>query len=189
LRQVEKQLAVQREQLQQCERERERLAAYLRVVEKETAQIEQERAEFESKLQHATADTEKVESDHREAEQLVATAQTAMADLRRSAEDRSQELSRRRADFAAKTERRRGLQNDIRRLENEANELHNWLNRSRLEALEEDERASAAQAALTSLTEQLQSLTAQQQSRAAEVEQKTAALTEARERLDALELS
>jgi len=187
LRLIEKQTAVQREQLQQCERDRERALTYLQVVEQETAQAESERAEFEDKLGHASAETEKAEREHAEAEQSVAEAQTALSELRRHAEDRSQELSRRRADFAAKAERRRGLQNDLRRLENEANDLHSRLNRTRLEALEANEQSSTIQETLADAAARLQEFTSRQESQDAALEQLTAALIESRERLNALD--
>ncbi|HMY72098.1 MAG TPA: hypothetical protein PLQ88_09705, partial [Blastocatellia bacterium] len=186
-RQIEKQLAVQREKLQQLSREMERTATHIRVVEQETAQAEEERADFEAKLQHATAQTVEAEALRAEAEQVVQAAQAELAELRRASEQRVQELSRRRAEFAAKTERRRGLSNDIRRLENESGDLTNRLERSRFEAIEAEEQSSTMQTTLVSTTEQLQTLVAQQQLRAAELEEKSFALAAARERLETLD--
>src|SRR5215510_14645624 len=188
LRQIEKQLIVLREQLQQCQRERERTSTHIRVVEQETSQAEAELKELETKLQHASCQTDEAEQSHKEAEQVVAAAQSEMVELRRSAELRVQELSRRRADFAAKTERRRGLQNDIRRLETEGADLNSRLSRSRMEAIEADEQANAMRATLTGATEQSQRLTAQKRLRAVEFERRISALTAARERLEALDL-
>jgi chromosome segregation protein len=188
LRQIEKRLVALREQLQQNERERDGAATHIRVVEQETIQAEQELMESEAKLQQATSRTEEAEMAHREAEAVVAAAQTEIAELRRHAESRVQELSRRRADFAAKTERRRGLQNDLRRLETEASDLEDRLNRSRLEAVEADRGASAAQTTLVSATEQLQQLTAQRRLQALGLEQKAAALARAREKVEAIEM-
>ena len=188
LRQIEKQLVVLREQLQQCERDRDGAATHIRVVEQETAQAEAELKEFEAKLQHAAGQTEEAGKAHQEAEAVVAAANSEMAELRRNAETRVQELSRRRADFAAKAERRRGQQNDIRRLETEAGDLDSRLNRNRLEAVEAGSQASAMQTALISATEQLQRLTANRQLRAMELEQRVAALTRARERAEAIEM-
>jgi chromosome segregation protein len=187
LRRIEQQLAVAREQAQQCERERERLATYLRVVEQETAQAAQERTEAEAKREHAAMEAGAAEAAHQTSEQALAAAQTALAGLRQSAEQRAQELSRRRADFAAKTERRRGLQNDLRRLDGEADDLQGRLNRSRFESLEADEQAQAAQAARSRLAAQLETLAATREERAAELERQTAALTSARAQLEALE--
>jgi len=186
-RQIEKQLAVEREKLGQLAREMERTATHIRVVEQETAQAEEERRDFEGKLQHASAQTEESEQLRAEAEAIVNAAQAELAELRRASEQRAQELSRRRAEFATKTERRRGLSNDIRRLENESGDLTNRLERSRFEAIEAEEQSSSMQTTLVSTTEQLQTLTAQQQLRAAELEEKSAALAAARERLETLD--
>jgi chromosome segregation protein len=187
-RRIDKQLAILREQLQQREREIERTATHIRVVEGETLQAEEELRESEAKLQQATSQTEEAEQSRAEAERIVEVAQAEIAELRRDAEQRLQELSRRRAEFAAKTERRRGVQNDIRRLENEATDLDNRLNRSRLEAIEADDQTSGIQSTLQSIAEQLQKLTADQQVQAEGLEQRGAALVAARERLEAIDL-
>jgi chromosome segregation protein len=188
IRQTEKRSVALREQLQQCQRERERTATHIRVVEQETAQAEDEFKEFEAKLQQASRQTEEAEQTHREAEEAVAAAQTEMAELRRSAEERLQELSRRRADFATKTERRRGLQNDIRRLETEAADLESRLTRSRMEAIEADEQAANMRVTLAAATEQLQRLTAQKRLCAVDLELRVSNLADARARLEAIDL-
>jgi chromosome segregation protein len=187
-RRIDKQLAILREQLQQREREIERTATHIRVVEGETLQAEEELRESEAKLQQATSQTEEAEQSRAEAERIVEIAQSEIAELRRDAEQRLQELSRRRAEFAAKTERRRGVQNDIRRLENEATDLDNRLSRSRLEAVEADDQTSAIKTTLQSIAEQLQKLTADQQVQAEGLEQRGAALAAARERLESIDL-
>jgi len=188
LRQIEKRSVALREQLQQCQRERERTATHIRVVEQETAQAEDELKEAEAKLRHASGQTDEAEQTHREAEAAVTAAQSEMAELRRSAEARLQELSRRRADFATKTERRRGLQNDIRRLETEAADLESRLSRIRLEAIEADEQAASMRGTLAVATEQLQRSTAQKRLRAVDLERRISGLTDARARLESLDL-
>jgi chromosome segregation protein len=188
LRQIENRSVALREQLQQCQRERERTATHIRVVEQETAQAEDELKEAEAKLRHASGQTDEAEQTHNEAEAAVTAAQSEMAELRRSAEARIQELSRRRADFATKTERRRGLQNDIRRLETEAADLESRLSRIRLEAIEADEQAASMRVTLAVATEQLQRSTAQKRLRAVDMERRVSALTDARARLESLDL-
>ncbi|MFN0111530.1 MAG: AAA family ATPase [Blastocatellia bacterium] len=186
-RQIEKQQAVQREKLQQFAREMERTTTHIRVVEQDTAQVETERADFEAKLQHASQQMDEAEQVKAESEQIANAAQTELGDLRRASEIRAQELSARRADFAAKTERRRGLSNDIRRLENEAADLSNRLERSRFEAIEAEEQSSAMQSSLIETSDRLQTLTAQQELRVVELEERQALLTNARERLATLD--
>src|SRR5262249_13595908 len=111
-----------------------------------------------------------------------------MAELRRNAETRVQDLSRRRADFATQTERRRGLQNDIRRLETEALDLENRLSRIRMESIEADEQTNSMRTTLTGTTEQVQRLTAQKQLRALDFEKRASTLASAREKLEAFNL-
>ncbi|MGH9799058.1 MAG: hypothetical protein ACRD82_01705, partial [Blastocatellia bacterium] len=186
-RQIEKQLAVQREQLQQFAREMERTSTHIRVVEQETAQVEEEHADFESKLLHASQQMDEAEQLRAESEQIANAAQTELAELRRASELRAEELSSRRAEFAAKTERRRGLLNDIRRLENESSDLSNRLERSRFEAIEAEEQSNNMQSSLVETTEHLQTLTAQQQLLAAKLEERQVALAATRERLETLD--
>lgn len=186
-RQVEKQLAVQREQLQQFARELERTTTHIRVVEQETAQVEEERADFEAKLLHAGQQMDEAEQIRVESEQVANNAQSDLAELRRASELRAQELSARRVEFAAKTERRRGLSNDIRRLENEFADLTSRLERSRFEAIEAEEQSNSMQSSLAETSERLQSLSSQQQLRSAELEERQIALSSVRERLETLE--
>ncbi len=188
LRQLENRLAVEREQVQQAERERERAATYIRVIETETVQAQAELADFEGKLNHAAAQTEEAERAHTEANQIVTTAQLENAELRRNAEQRTQELSRRRAEFAAKTERRRGMQNDLRRLESETSDLTGRLDRARLEAVEADEQANQLRVNLETLAEQGQNLLAEQARLNAELTERNNAMNAAREEVETLDL-
>jgi chromosome segregation protein len=187
-RRLDKRLAILREQLQQCEREIERTSTHIRVVEGEALQAEEELRESETKLQQAASQTEEAAQLRAEAEKVVEVAQMEIAELRRDAEQRLQELSRRRAEFATKTERRRGSQNDIRRLDNEASDLESRLSRSRMEAVEADEQTSSIQASIQNLAEQLQNLIADQQIHSEELGQRTAALSTARESLAAIDV-
>lgn len=188
-RRIDKRIAVLREQLQQCDREIERTSTHIRVVEGETLQAEEELLESETKLQQAASQTDEAEQSRADAEKVVEVAQAEIAELRRDAEQRLQELSRRRAEFAAKTERRRGVQNDIRRLESEANDLENRLARSRMEAVEADDQTNAIQSSIHNMAEQMQKLMADQQLQAAELEQRGAALAAARESLESIDLA
>ncbi|MCI0661512.1 MAG: hypothetical protein L0220_10595, partial [Acidobacteria bacterium] len=104
------------------------------------------------------------------------------------AEQRFQELSRWRAEFAAKTERRRGLQNDIRRLESEASDLDSRFTRSRMEAIEADEQTNTIRTTIQSMAEQLNELSARQRSSVEELEQRTAALATVREKLESIDV-
>ncbi len=187
-RQLDRRVAVEREQVQQAERERERTATYIRVVETETAQAQTECDDFTGKLAHASDQTTDAETAHAAAQQVVSEAQAQLAELRRAAEQRAQELSRRRAEFAAKTERRRGLQNDLRRLENENSDLTNRLDRTRLETVATEEQANQLTSGIASLAEKLTELQGDQQGFAAALNERAQALNAARERVETLDM-
>lgn len=189
MRGIEKEIAVLRTRRQQCERDRERIATHLRVVGQETAQIETDLLEYQGKLAHAASQTEETERSHAAAEAAVAAAQAEVAELRRASDERSQELSRRRAEFAARTERRRGLQNDLQRLENEARDLSERLQRTRLATVEAEEQMRSAQVQITDTAAQLEELTTQQQQMNEDLNRKSAELHQARERLAELDLA
>ncbi len=187
-RQLDRRVAVEREQVQQAERERERTATYIRVVETETAQAQTECDDFTGKLAHATEQTTDAETAHAAAQQVVTEAQNQLAELRRAAEQRAQELSRRRAEFAAKTERRRGLQNDLRRLENENSDLTNRLDRTRLETVATEEQSNQLTSGIASLADKLTELQGEQQRFAAALNERAGALNAAREQVETLDL-
>lgn len=186
-RQVEKQLAVQREQVQQLARELERATTHIRVVEQEVAHVEAECADFEAKAQHASLQMDEAEQIRVESEQIANASQSELADLRQASDLRAQELSARRIEFASKTERRRGLTNDIRRLENEFADLNSRLERSRFEAIEAQEQSNSMQASLVETSGRLQTLSAQLQLRQTELEERQIVLSSTRERLEALD--
>ena len=128
--------------LAQIQKDQERIATHLHVVETEIEQAKHEHSEFEEKLRHAKTERSKAETSFTEAERAAQTTGEAMARIRVNAAQRIQELSSRRADFAAKSERRKGLQQDIRRLENESEELAKRSARFQLEAIEAQERVA-----------------------------------------------
>ena len=187
LRQIEKELAVLREQSQQSEREHERIETHLRVVAQETAQVEKELLDYEGRLGHAATEADQAERAHSEAETTVAKAQAVMAELRCAAEERAQEIARERADLAARTERRRGLQNDINRLESEARDLYNRSSRGRLEAMEAERQSTSLRETLAGTADQLAQLAVREGETSTELEERTAALSAIRERIQALD--
>src|SRR5262245_17851300 len=75
LRRLDKGLAVLREQLQQCNRERERAATHLRVVDQEIAQAVEELTELEGRFEHASSQTEQAQESRAGAEKLVEARQ------------------------------------------------------------------------------------------------------------------
>lgn len=154
-RQTEKDLAVQRGLEQQLRRELERANHHLTIVEKEKQQVANELSEFQSKLSHAETELQNAEKQLLEAEQLAEISQANVLEMREKSQDRAQELSRRRADFAAKSERRKALQNEIRRLENESQDISQRLSRSQMEALEAEETTASLNESLQNITESI----------------------------------
>jgi chromosome segregation protein len=183
LRELEKALALQQGLQQQGTREKERAATHLRVVEKEIVQAEQELAEVTDKLHHAKTQLQQAEETLATVQQAAAEAQEAVIEIRRLAAERTQELSSRRADFAAKSERRKGLQNDIKRLENESTDIVRRLNRAQMEALETEERSMQLSSALATLREEIEMLRGGMQTQAEQVEVSQANLMSQKETL------
>ena len=142
-RQTEKDLAVQRGLEQQLRRELERANHHLTIIEKEKQQGANELSEFKAKLTHAESELLKAETQLIEAEQIAEASQASVLQMREKSQERAQELSRRRADFAAKSERRKALQNEIRRLENESQDISQRLSRSQMDALEAEETTAS----------------------------------------------
>ena len=186
-RQLEKDLAVQRGQKQQAERELERAQSHLRVVEKESLHVSSELTEASNKLSHAEDELREAEQALSAAEQVTQAAQAKVAAARQASLERAQELSRRRADFAANSERRKGLLSAIRRLENEATDIYERLSRSQIEALEAEEKTISLQENLATSAAEALTLHEQIKAQIAQVDQTSQQLIAARERLTALE--
>jgi chromosome segregation protein len=182
-RETEKELVSQRGLQQQYARDQERAAAHLRVVEKEMAQAAEESAAVTTKLHQAQAELQQAEQALNAAEALTTQAQASGLEMRRHATERTQELSRRRADFAAKSERRKALQQDIKRLETETQELSQRLNRAQFDSREAEQQAQQRREAQLSLQQELAAWQEQQQSQVAQVETLARALTQEKEKL------
>ena len=189
LREIDKRGAVLREQLQQHDRERERTAAHIRVVEQEMTQAEAERSEVEGRLAHASSELALAEQVRDELTARLTEAQEAVALCRRQAEDRSQGLSQRRAEFAARTERRRGLLQDLRRLENETEQVETRLSKLEFELIELRETVEQIGLSLESGRLQEEELSARQRSMSERLAERTQQLAMAREQLETIELT
>lgn len=178
VREIEKQLALQQGLLQIGQREKERATTHLRVVEKEIAIAQEEKQEAAEKLAHAETELSLAQKQLVTIEQASTEAQEQAVNIRRLATDRTQELSRRRADFAAKSERRKGLQNDIKRLENEAQDIAGRLKRTHAEAFELEVKTQQLRSEQSILAPQIETLQEKRQSQTTEVEKFEAELME-----------
>ena len=160
LRILEKQVAVLREQFQQCERERERSVTHRRIVEAEKEQIQKELLDFEQKLEHALNELTRAQEAHTKINLETEEVQSLAAASRRESEERNAKLANRRADYVARTERRRGLQHDIRRLESEDSQLQERVSRQQFISLQAATKLSELKENLLALDHRLEELEA-----------------------------
>ncbi len=184
---IEKALVQQRAQLAQQERDQERTATHLRVIEAELDQIQIERTAAIEKLQQAETALQKAETAFIEAEALATSTGEAILQIRQAATERVHGLSSRRADFAAKAERRKGLHNDIRRLENEGEDINNRLSRIQMEVVATEEQVRSLRVSQTNLDDELKTVAEIYQTQLGAVETLGAKLIEEKEKLTFLE--
>ncbi len=175
LRELEKALALQHGLQQQEQREKERASTHLRIVEKEIEQAQREQTEVTDKLRHAEAELLQAKMALATAERFASEAQGEVIEIRRQAAEQTQSLSRRRADFAAKSERRKGLHNDIKRLDNEAHDIAKRLNRAQMETLEAEGKTHDLSVSQISLSVEIETLHAQFHTQTTQVESLQAA--------------
>jgi chromosome segregation protein len=187
LRGIEKEIAVLREQSQQVERESQRIQTHLRVIAQDTGQVERELAEYRSKFDHAATETDRAAQSHSTVEVEVSSTQDEVAALRARSEGRSQEIARQRAEYAAASERRRGLQNDINRLDNESRELESRLQRSQLESVEADGSIKSLDESIATTKTAVDELAGRLEEVSAQLSDRTLKLNEVRETLESLE--
>src|SRR5581483_5616091 len=185
----EQEIAVLRAQLQQAEKESERASTHLQIVRKEATLVETERQEFSRKLEHASREASEAEHRQAQLEQRISAGHSTITELRREAESRNSRLATRRADFAALTERRRGLQNDLRRLENESRELEEKIGRQQMTVLQTKEKLSELNSTASSVESQIQELEARRRQAAQTLEQLTLTLTDQRRSLETTDQS
>ncbi len=186
LRSIDKEMAVLTEQLQQCVRESERIDSHLRVVAQESSQVELEMGEFRDKLEHAGREAAEAETARLNIESTVASTQARVAELRRFADERSEEIARQRAEYAAFIERRRGLQNDRSRLDSESRDLEDRLSRSSHETIEVEAEIKSFEANLASTAGAVLRLTEERQGIDERVIEASANLGSIRQRLEEL---
>jgi len=171
IREVEKTIVLNQGIKQQVGREKERTTTHLRVVEKEMEVAQLDLNQASEKLTHAQTELQSAEEALIATEQITSDLQANILEIRQAASFRSQDISRRRADFAAKSERRKGLQQDIKRLENEEQDIKQRLALSQFEAIETEEKVSALQNTLTHLNQEIENLQQNYQASSDQLEQ------------------
>ncbi len=187
LRVEEKELAVLREQSQQADRDAERIATHIRIIIQDKSQVEAEVTELEARVAEARSQTGEAETVQRDAEAAVTSSQSEVVEMRKAAEARIEEIAGRRAELAAQSERRRGLENTISRLKTEAIELTERLERTRFEAIEASERITTLQSEIVERAKQIEDHAARQAILAGRIEEESLSLSECRQQLEAID--
>lgn len=133
LRGEEKQLAAQRVELTQSEKEFERAKQHVRVVNTEAQQTSSEFSQQETKLEPIIGELTRAEEMRRSIEERVEEVRANIGRLKPIVEELSQALAEMRANTAAKLERRRAAAGDVRRLEEEQGQLARRSERDKFE--------------------------------------------------------
>ncbi|HEY6188539.1 MAG TPA: chromosome segregation protein SMC [Pyrinomonadaceae bacterium] len=164
----------------------ERAERHLRVVADDAARLAAERLELEERRATALAEAEAAEAARLAAAQMVAEAAQLLAVARREAETESEGLGEQRAAAAAAAERRRATAAELRRMEAERDELSARLERHEREAEEATERLADLRRSIADMDSSALSVDEEREQEERIVAEATAALTEARQRADAL---
>jgi chromosome segregation protein len=114
----------------------ERAERHMRVVSDDTARLQQERHELEESRTRTIAEAETAETMRVAAQARIAQTASVVTTVRHDAEAESELLNRQRTEAAAATERRRSTSVDLRRLENEREDVTARLGKHQLELME-----------------------------------------------------
>lgn len=137
-----------------AKQERERAERHQKVVADEIQRLETEKKDAENKRAKAESDAKIAESERVAASSRSNEIAAQLLEAKRAAEHVNHVLSERRAAAAAESERRRSLQNSLRRVENEQSEFANRLEKQRKELQETDLRFENLRKSLHTLERQ-----------------------------------
>jgi chromosome segregation protein len=137
---AERQLMSLENNFSAVKQERERAERHQKVVADEIERLEIERTDIENKRAKAESDAKTAETERITASRKSNEIAALLLEAKRGAEHFNSLLSERRAAAAAEAERRRSLQNALRRVENDQNEFANRLEKQRKELEEADLR-------------------------------------------------
>jgi chromosome segregation protein len=184
--QVERDLLSLEIQLKTAQQETERAERHQKIVEEEIRQIQEESAEIESRRQEAGKNIEKAEKNKIDAEEKFEKVLQKLNAVRAETEVANAVLNEKRTLAATGEERRRGVQNALRRVENEFREHNSRLSAQNLELNEIGEKCRALTASITELTEKIELAEAEQDAEEKELAAATENLQKARETADAM---
>jgi chromosome segregation protein len=121
-----------------AKQDRERAERHQKVVADEISRLEAEKNDTENKRAKAEREAKTAETERVAASEKLGKISAVLLETKRAAEHFNSVLSERRAAAAAEAERRRSLQNALRRVENDYNELAFRLEKYRKELEETD---------------------------------------------------
>jgi len=118
----------------------ERAERHLRVVADDTQRLEQERQELEERRAKTHAESAIADEMRRATQERIEHTLGVLGGFRRDAETENESLNQQRAEAAAAAERRRSTNADLRRLDNEREEVSSRVARFQLELVEASTR-------------------------------------------------
>ncbi len=143
LREHEKSAAARNSHLEGLGRDLERALQHVRVVEAEMEQSAAERADIETRIEQLGVERAAAEASREAVQRSLDEAGLRFVEMRVHVEELSQHVSAVRASVAARTERLHAARAEMRRTENEAEELRSRINRNRLEMYDSHGRVDA----------------------------------------------
>lgn len=184
--QIERDLLSLEMQLKTARQETERAERHQKVVAEEIRQIQNETAELEARRQEVRKNAEKAEKNKLVAIEKLEKISQRLNQARAEAEVENIVLNEKRTLAATGEERRRGVLNALRRVENEFREHNSRLSAQCLELNEIEEKRRALIASIKELEEKIGLAEAEQQAEEKELAAAVENLQRAREQADAL---
>ncbi|HEX8195290.1 MAG TPA: chromosome segregation protein SMC [Pyrinomonadaceae bacterium] len=152
---AERQLMSLNSNFDAAKQDRERAERHQKVVADEILRLEAEKNDTENKRAKAEREAKTAETERVTASEKLGKISAILLETKRAAEHFNSVLSERRAAAAAEAERRRSLQNALRRVENDYTELAFRLEKHRKELEETDLKFENLRKSLHSLEHQM----------------------------------
>jgi chromosome segregation protein len=188
LREHEKSAAARTSNLEGLARDLERAAQHVRIVEAELVQAATERAELEPRIEELGGKLAAAEASSEAVQRSLDEAGLRFVEMRAHVEELSQQVSAVRASVAARAERLHASRAEVRRTENEAEELRSRINRNRLELYDSHGRTDVLTTSLEESAGAVLRLETDRTSLGELITAGSAELSSARSRCDELEM-
>ncbi|HEU5239552.1 MAG TPA: hypothetical protein VFU37_20645, partial [Pyrinomonadaceae bacterium] len=164
----------------------ERAERHLRVVADDTQRLEQERDELQEKRTKTRAEVGVADEMRRATQERIEHTLGVLGGLRRDAENENESLNQQRAEAAAAAERRRSTNADLRRLENEREEVNSRVARYHLELTEASSRIDELTGSIAEIDRLAVTIDEEKVREESQIAEATARLESAREQADVL---